>query len=155
SVSAVRGAFEKDPKLLGKVLAAVSDRLPYGLVFIVDQGEEVFTQARGKADEDNRELGLRLLGWAANTPGDFKVVISLRTEHFGRMVSRLQQITTDVGSVREYLLSDFEEFKLIEAIERPTLDRPIPHASEVPRDRYRFRYEPGVAREIAEEVREA
>src|SRR5262249_744902 len=55
---ALRDAFEKDPRLLGKLLAALSDRLPYGLVLIVDQGEEVFTLARGRQDEANGELGL-------------------------------------------------------------------------------------------------
>src|SRR5262249_34676037 len=37
---------------------------------------------------------------------------------------------------------------------RPTLTAPIPHAREVPAEKYRFRYEPGVAETIARQVRD-
>jgi hypothetical protein len=147
----LREAFTKYPRLFGKIMAALSDGLPYGLVLVVDQGEEVFTLA-GEPQDPNRELALRLLGHAADTPGDFKLIVSLRTEYLGRLEHELDRTIEGAGSVRKYLLSDFEETRLVAAIERPTKDRAIPYTSEIPREKYQFRYEPGVAWEIAQQA---
>jgi hypothetical protein len=149
---ALRSAFEEDPKTLGKLLEALSDQLPFGLVLVIDQGEEVFTLAADPEDASNRALGIRLLAWAANTPGDFKQIISLRTEYYGRIASLFHEIVHDPLSVREYLLKDFSEKQLVEAIERPTLNHEIPYTSEIPINKYRFRYADGFARVIAQET---
>src|SRR5262249_682544 len=58
------------------------------------------------------------------------------------------------AAVRDYLLTDLQEGELAEAILRPTATTPIPCANEVPAEKYRFRYEPGVAETIAQEVRD-
>ncbi len=46
------------------------------------------------------------------------------------------------------MLTDFDEGELIEVIRRPTSEVPIRHASEVPFEKYRFRYAPGVPEEV-------
>ena len=148
---ALRMAFEKSPKLMGKLLSELSDRLPYGLVLVIDQGEEVFTLAADKEDAENGELGLKLLGFAADTPGDFKQIISMRTEYYGRIANRIEGVANR-RSVGSYLLMDFSKEQLVAAIELPTCKTSIDYTSEIPREKYQFQYDGGVADVIATEA---
>jgi WD40 repeat protein len=235
---ALRAALGNDPSLLARILRALGDHLPFGLVLIVDQCEEVFTLARTPPDVANRDRALEMLHRTAAGTGDFKVILALRTEYYGRLINRLRRNLPDLASVREYLLTDFEEpelvldqceeiftrgqstgdeplrraileklrrdtlemlrrvveapgdFKLIlslrteyygrlldglrrglrgpgvirdylltdldeerliQVIVRPTSEDPIPHSREIPRARYRFVYAPGVAEQVARE----
>ena len=59
----------------------------------------------------------------------------------------------DAGGVRDYLLTDFGLESLIEVIRRPTSPTPIEFASDVPFEKYGFRYAEGVAEEIARRTR--
>ena len=54
--------------------------------------------------------------------------------------------------MRDYLLSDLDRDALVAFVTRPTADRPIDHAREVPRDRYGFRYAEGVPDALATEL---
>jgi hypothetical protein len=140
--------------LLGRLLAALAERLPYTLVLVIDQGEEVFTLARTWEDEDSRGLALEMLRRVLEAPGRFKVIISLRTEYYGRLLAALGQDVRSAVGVRDYLLTELQERELSEAILRPTATARIAHASEVPADKYRFHYEAGVAETIARKVRD-
>src|SRR5262249_5963770 len=71
---ALRGALRTDPSLVGRLLAALSSRLPHGLVLVIDQGEEVITLARTEKDATNRRLALETLRRAVAVPGDFKII---------------------------------------------------------------------------------
>lgn len=150
---ALRDAFRADPALLGRLLAELSRRLPFTPVLVIDQAEEVFTLARTPADEANRNEALEMLRRAAIGPGGFKIVVSLRTEYQGRFTDRLRKGSNTTGGVREYLLTDFNQEALIEVIRRPTASTRIDYASEIPVEKYRFRYAPGVAEEIAKRAR--
>lgn len=147
-LSALRAELRADPGLLGRVLAEVARALPFAPVLVLDQAEEVFTLARTPEDETNRVLALEMIRRAAGTPGGFKLVVSLRTEYHGRFADRLRKGAGAAG-VREYLLTDFGFDALVEVIRRPTAAARIPHASEVPFERYKFRYADGVAEQIA------
>ncbi len=154
SLAALGDAMRADTSLLGRLLAALAERLPYTLVLVIDQGEEVFTLARTQEDEGNRHRALEMLRRVLEVPGRFKVIVSLRTEYYGRLVDALRQ---DVGSatvITDYLLTDLQEREMADAILRPTATAPIPHAREVPAEKYRFRYESGVAETITREVRD-
>ena len=150
--AALREALRNDPSLLGRLLSAISDRLPFAAVLVVDQCEEVFTLSQSPEDAQTRELALDMLRQAINAPGDFKIILSLRTEYYGRMIDRLRRGLHDIGGIREYLLTDFDQDSLVEAVTRPTVDDMIPHSAEVPRKRYGFRYEEGVPETIADRV---
>ncbi len=150
---ALRDALRADPALLGRLLADLSRVLPFTPVLIIDQSEEVFTLARTPADEENRGRALEMLRRAATGPAGFKIVVSLRTEYLGRFTDRLRKGSRDAGGVREYLLTDFGLDDLIEVIRRPTSATAIEYASEVPFEKYRFRYADGVAEEIARRAR--
>jgi WD40 repeat protein len=154
SPAALRDALRADTSLLGRLLAALAERLPYTLVLVIDQGEEVFTLARTRQDEANRHLALEMLRRVLEAAGRFRVIVSLRTEYYGRLLDALRQDVRSAAVVRDYLLTDLQEGELAEAMLRPTATAPIPHASEVPAAKYRFRYEPGVAETIAREVRD-
>jgi WD40 repeat protein len=148
----LRAALQASPGLLGSLLAALAAQLPFGLVLVIDQGEEVFTLARTPDDAENRRLALEALRQAAATPSNFKLIVSLRTEYHGRLIDRLRRGSQDTSGVREYLLTDFDEAELVEAIRRPTATTPIRHAREVPFEKYHFRYEDGLPREIARRI---
>jgi WD40 repeat protein len=87
--------------------------------------------------------------------GDYKVIVSLRTEFYGRLIGALRKRRGAAEGIYDYLLVDLDSAALVEFITRPTSDQPIPYAREVPRERYKFVYADGVAREIAGNVIEA
>jgi hypothetical protein len=62
-----------------------------------------------------------------------------RPEYNGRLTDPLRQGPAAGAGVREYLLTDLDEETLAEAFRRPTHDRAIPQAPEVPFENYRFR----------------
>ena len=137
---ALRAALLADPALLGRLLAELGKRLPFAPILVIDQAEEVFTLARAPLDTDNRTQTLEMLRLAGEA-GDFKIILSLRTEYYGRFVDSLRRGVRPGTSVREYLLTDFDEDRLAEAIRRPT-DFP----------KYHFRYANGVAANLARAV---
>jgi WD40 repeat protein len=155
--------LSEDPALLGRVLAALGDALPYGLVLVIDQGEEIFTLVpTPKEDQDSRaalealrqndqvrEVALEMLRRAAPARGNFKIIVSLRTEYCGRLMAWLRWNWQDSTRVREYLLAPLSEGQLAEAIKRPTSATEIPHTSKAPYEKYNFQYAPEVAEEIA------
>ena len=146
----VRAVLRADVSLLGRILSAISDRLPFAPVLVIDQCEEVFTLARTPEDLQRGKRALDMLRRTVDAAGDFKVILSLRTEYYGRLVDRLRRGLLDTSSIREYLLTDFDEEALVEAIRRPTEREQITHASEIPFEKYGFDYAEGVAEEIAQ-----
>src|SRR5262249_42863824 len=73
----VRAALQADPSLPGRLLAELGTHLPYGLLVVVDQCEEVFPLARTDEDRANRRTALEILRQAVLTPGDFKLVLTV------------------------------------------------------------------------------
>jgi formylglycine-generating enzyme required for sulfatase activity len=145
----VRAVLRSDPTVLGRILGAIGDSLPFTATLIIDQGEEVFTLAQTPDDQQRGRQALDMLRRTVGVSGDFKLIFCLRTEYYGRCIDRLRRGLDNTSRIREYLLTDFDENSLTEAIRRPTADGPIPYASEVPFGKYGFRYGPGVAEEIA------
>ena len=148
----VRAVLRSDPALIGQILSAISDRLPFAAILVIDQGEEVFTLAQTPEDQQRGRQALDMLRRTVGAAGDFKVIFCLRTEYYGRVIDRLRRGLQDAGSIREYLLTDFDEVDLLEAIRRPTAAEAIPYTSDVPFKKYGFRFADGVAEEIARRV---
>jgi hypothetical protein len=136
---AVRRALDdpSDPTALGRMLTALAGSLPYTLVVVIDQAEEVFTLSHGPGGERRRSQALRILSRAGDDDGDYKVIVSLRTEYYGRLIDAVRRGRHGPHGVREYLLTDLDADSLVAAIERPASDRPVPYALEIPRDVYR------------------
>jgi hypothetical protein len=82
----------RSPDLLRRLLEKLGGRLPYCPVLVIDQAEEVFTLARTPADDENRRQALEMLRLAAESrSADFKIVVAMRTEYFGRFADALRR----------------------------------------------------------------
>ena len=145
----LRAALMEDPARLATLLELLSAHLPHALVLVLDQAEELFTLAKTPEEIAARDQALRLLQRVADVRADVKVIVSLRTEYYGRLLDHLRAGRRDLTGVRDDLLRDFSKPALIEAIERPTLETPLVEGQPAPRQRYGFRYAPGVPETIA------
>src|SRR5262249_9904773 len=134
----LRAALLDDPTLLCRIFDRLTRRLPFTVCLVIDQAEEIFTLEQGREESTLTAWALEAMGGLADDTSDFKVIVSMRTDYFGRLISSLRRGSTEAAGVREYLLTDFDEAGLVEAIVRPTVDEPVPWSSEVPRNRYQF-----------------
>jgi WD40 repeat protein len=148
----LRERLAAEPAFLGRALAALDVDLPFTVVLVIDQCEEVFTLNWRAEDRPRRDLSLELLRQTLAVSGAFKLIVALRTEYYGRLVDRLRRGVHEAVGVREYLLTDFDEERLTEAIRRPTSTTKVLYSSEVPFEKYGFRYAEGVAEQIARQV---
>src|SRR5262249_44281758 len=138
--TSLRSALLADDSLASRILHRMARELPQTTVLVIDQAEEIFTLHQGREDDIARAWALEALGCLAGGSGGYKVIVSMRTEYFGRLISTLRKGATEVRGVREYFLTDFGESALVEAIRRPTQEVRIRYTSEIPYQRYRFRY---------------
>jgi WD40 repeat protein len=148
----VRQRLQEDATLLGRTLAALGETLPFGVMLVIDQAEEILTLNWRQEDQPRRDRSFEMLRETLDCPGDYKLIIALRTEYYGRLVDRLRSGARDTAGVREYLLTDFDEGPLTKAILRPTSKQEVPYSSEVPFAKYGFSYADGVAEKLALQV---
>jgi hypothetical protein len=141
NVRELRCALMADADLLATLLERLKDRLPHALVFVLDQGEELFTLARTEEEQAIRDQALSLLQRVAYVRADVKVIVSLRTEYYGRLLDHLRAGRRDLTGVRDDLLRDFSRDELIKAITRPAYE-----------PKYDFRYSESVPETIADGV---
>ncbi|HKI16959.1 MAG TPA: ATP-binding protein, partial [Isosphaeraceae bacterium] len=130
--TALRAALTQDAGLLKDLLTRLAARLPHALVLIVDQAEELFTMARTPDEVSNRDHTLRMLQRLVDIKADVKLIVSLRTEYYGRLLDHLRAGRRDFSGVRDDLLRDFSKSALIAAIERPTLESRLPRGNHRP-----------------------
>ena len=128
----LREALRRDSQLFAKILARIAGRLPYALVLVFDQAEEVFTLAKTPEEVAGRDHALRMLQRVVDVRADVKLIISLRTEYYGRLLDHLREGRRDLTGVRDDLLRDFSRSALIEAITRPTSETPLADGQPVP-----------------------
>jgi hypothetical protein len=150
--AALRQALRHDPQLLAGILTQMAAALPHALVLILDQAEEVFTLAKTSDEEAGRDHGLRMLQRLIDATADVKLIVSLRTEYYGRLLDHLRAGRRDLIGVRDDLLRDFSRSDLIESIVRPTSGSPLAPGQPSPREKYGFRYAEGVPERIADGV---
>ena len=144
-------ALERDPGLLGRALAALTERLPFELVIVIEQGEELFTLAK----EEESLPALKMLRQAAQGMARVKWVIGVRTEFLGRLLHYLQPQTATTPWLGDYLLKDLDSDALLEALLLPTLNEPLGGGVETPHQKYDFQFEQGLADKVVEEVLKA
>jgi hypothetical protein len=148
----LRESLGGDFQLLAKILTWMAGRLPHALVLVLDQAEEVFTLARTTEEVAGRDLALRMLQRLVDVRADVKLIVSLRTEYYGRLLKHLRAGRRDLAGVRDDLLLDFSRSTLIEAITRPTSEAHLADGGPSPRDKYGFRYADGIPESIADGV---
>ena len=134
----LREALRRDVHLLADILSRMAGRLPYALVLVLDQAEEVFTLAKTPEEVAGRDHGLRMLQRLVDVQADVKLIVSLRTEYYGRLLDHLRAGRRDLTGVRDDLLRDFSRSALIEAITRPTSETPLAPGQPSPRETVRL-----------------
>lgn len=142
-------AMQNDTGLLARLLASLTDKLPHELIILIEQGEEMFTQASKPLERRRRRLALQMLARFTQASSQCKIILSLRSEFLGPL---LEDAPHD-DKIASYLLEDLGDDEIVSAIQLPTSNDPVPYSGEVPRQRYRFSFEPGVERAIVREVR--
>jgi WD40 repeat protein len=150
--AALRTALMNDTGLLAKLLNGLSEKLPHALVLVLDQAEELFTFAKEQAEIEGRDRFLKLLQAVLDVRSDVKVIVSLRTEYYGRLLDHLRAGRPDSTGIRDDLLRDLSRQDLIEAIEFPTKEAELVPGQPATRPEYGFKYAPGVAQKIADGV---
>jgi WD40 repeat protein len=133
--------MQNDVELLARLLSAISEPLPHELVILIEQGEEVFTQASRPVDHRRRRLVLNMLRNFAASSSQCKVILSMRTEFLGRLLE-------EMPSTGAFLLRELTEDEILEAILFPAISDPIAGSTEVPNQKYRFQFEEGVPQAI-------
>jgi tetratricopeptide (TPR) repeat protein len=149
--ASLRAAMTRDTAFLKDLLTRLAARLPHALILVIDQAEELFTLARTPDEIEARDRALKMLQRTVDIRADVKLIVSLRTEYYGRLLDHLRAGRQDLTGVRDDLLRDFSQEALIAAIERPTSELPIAEGQPSPREKYGFRFAEGVAAQIAQD----
>jgi hypothetical protein len=153
TASALAERLLANPALLHGVLECLGQAVPVTPVLVIDQAEEVFTLARGPAEEYARDRVLEMLRHVADGRGDYKLIVALRTEFYGRLISALRRGLSEPEGVREYFLTDLDASAMAAVIRRPTSRQRLPHSTEIPFEKYQgFDYDDGVPETIAQAV---
>ncbi|HMF15778.1 MAG TPA: WD40 repeat domain-containing protein, partial [Gemmataceae bacterium] len=140
-------AMQNDLGLLSNLLSAISEPLPHELVILIEQGEEIFTQATRPVDRRRRRQALTMLTNVAGAGSQCRVILSIRTEFLGRLVDELP-----VNAA--FLLRELTDDEIAEAIILPTSQEAISGSTEVPNQKYQFLFEEGVPQAIIKRARE-
>jgi hypothetical protein len=152
------GAFGQmvasDSGRLVESLSKVASKLPETLIIIVDQVEEVLTLKPGAQGDSFRHAFFRFLRSFGDANIDMKILLAIRTEFFGRILDEIRASLTDTSGIDDYFLRDLNEDQLVEAIERPTLNKPIGRFG-VPREHYKFWFSSDLPRRIAQQLQRA
>jgi len=147
---------KNDPQVLVDTLTALSAELPSTLVLIVDQAEEVLTLARREARQA-RQAFFDFLARFALVELPLKLIVTLRTEFFGRFLAYIRRSQGKPGELhdplrdrfRDYLLDTLSDEALVKVIKHPTLRKPERDAAH---DRYHFEFEPGLPERIVKDI---
>jgi len=149
----LRRALLHDPALFSRVLEAITAQLPFELVLLIEQGEELFSLIRPEVEPRAAEEALAILRAALLGQARAKFIVSLRTAYLGRFLDRLLHAPEEGRCVRTFLVRELTEEELVEVIQQPTSQEPLPGTDEVPQEKYAFLFEQGLADDIAKEAR--
>lgn len=147
--------LSQDREALARLLLALSEQLPAEPLLVVEQAEELFSLSKTAADVQYRQRALAMLQVLAEATGHAKVILSLTTAYFGRLVARLHAQGETRSLVGNYLLAALNADQLTEVLLRPTQEEPPAYCSESPAQKYAFRFEGELPRQIAREAIQA
>lgn len=150
AVSRFRDAVAQQPIRLLHALQEFSGRLPGTLVLILDQAEELLTLKPAEEGDESRDAFFEFLTAFAATEIDVRLVVSLRTEYYGRFHNAMKDAGIDhQKSIQDYYLQALRKEDLVEAIVRPTSLR---DEFGSPGKNYRFAFEQGLPELIASDL---
>ena len=102
--------------------------------------------------EATQRRDMEVLGGVLHSPARCKVILSVRTEHLGRL---MDQMAAGPERWRSYYLEELTAAQMLQAVLLPTSMEPVPYANEIPRQNYQFTFEPELASKLVHEVRKA
>ncbi|MEK6279008.1 MAG: ATP-binding protein [Acidobacteriota bacterium] len=140
-----------NPKIMGRVLKDLASRSLKTLVLIIDQAEEVMTLWPENSENEDKTSFFEFLYVFSSKQINVKLILSLRTEYYGKFMSGLHSYTYNMSGFRDYYLKPIADNELRDAIELPTKDEPI-NGYGAPRDKYKFTYEEGLVDRIARDL---
>jgi hypothetical protein len=126
----LRLALRQEPDLLGRIVTRLTEQLPFELVLVIEQGEELFTLDRPV------DVQLAMLRGALASAARARFLVSLRTEYAGRLLDGLTPVPDQ--AVRTFFVPELGKDALVEIVLQPTSMDPLPGTDEAPQERYRF-----------------
>jgi WD40 repeat protein len=154
-VETVRVALDEEPERLERVLADLTGQLPFELVILLDQADDLFSLLKPGTDRLFLERNLALLQvlLAGRLGSRVKSVLTLRTEYVGRFLDGLSASGAGLGNrLRTFLTPELTQEQLVEVILQPTSSEPLPNTDEVPLQKYGFQFEADLAESLAAEA---
>jgi hypothetical protein len=150
---AFRRRVGQDGQRLFDVLSTITAKFPRTLTLIIDQAEEVLTLNKFNTQEGSEAAEFfQLLRLVQDANIHIKIIISLRTEYYGRFVELMNMRLQYINRSQPFLLQELSQEGLERAILRPTLKTPVEDFG-IPYECYRFEYAPGLARRIGSDLR--
>lgn len=143
-------ALRDDKEFLGKVLDAVTRSLPFELVLIVDQGEELLTLVHTMQEQARRRKAIEMLAHLAHVAPRCKVVYTIRSQALGQFLSLWPEGCP--GAYRTFELRPLTEAEMVDALLWPTSREAAPYSDEVPHQKYGFDFEAGLAQQIVSQA---
>jgi WD40 repeat protein len=147
----VWSALERDPALLGRTLDAITKSLPFELVIVVDQGEELLTLVRTSQQRERRRKAIAMLQALSQTAPRCKIIYALRSQSLGQFLGLFpgEQAPTNW---RTAYLRPLTETEMVEAMLWPTNKSAIPYATTSPFAHYGFAFEEGFAQKTVRDA---
>lgn len=141
-----------DPEHLIQSLQMIAKIIPQPLVLIIDQAEEVLTLNPGDAGKDNRARFFSFLRFFQELKINARIVVTLRTEYFGRFADASQSGYQATAHFQHFFLPDLQTEALLEAIMRPTEQEKDNWYGRPP---YGFSFEDGLPQKIVNDLTKA
>jgi WD40 repeat protein len=144
-------ALRDNQDLLGKLLDDLTRSLPFELVIVVDQGEELLT---GPQHQARRQKAIDTFFTPPAVPSRCKWIYALRSQNLGQLLGFLprQQAPADWRAVYLPMLSPGV---MAEALLGPTTRGEIAYSSQIPFEKYGFSFEEGLPAKIVAEANDA
>jgi WD40 repeat protein len=153
AIDDLRVALCEDHTLFARVLEAISAQLPFELVLLIENGDELFSLVHTDDKSDLAVESLAILRNALRGYARAKFIMSLRSEYLGQFADQLSRGPEDARIVRPFLVRELEEEELLETVLQPTSQEPLPGTDEAPLEFYGFQFEQGLAEQIAREAK--
>jgi hypothetical protein len=110
----------KNEDALIESLRRIAEIIPQTLVLIVDQAEEVLTLNPSEENFENRACFFRFLRGFQRLEFDARIIVTLRTEYFGRFIDATQVSYRTAAEFKQFFLGELSRSALVDAILRPT-----------------------------------
>lgn len=135
-------------------LQQIAEIIPQTLVLIIDQAEEVLTLNPSEENFENRSRSFAFLREFQKLEFDARILVTLRTEYFGRFVDATQVSHRIAAEFQQFYLAELSRPALIDAILRPTRKDKV-GSFGIPFMHYGFVFDDGLPDLIVDDILKA